>query len=1595
MSNDIAVSKVFRVFISSTFSDFEDERNLLQREVFPRLEELCRERGALFQPVDLRWGITDEASLDQQTLDICLSEVRLCGEITPRPSFLILMGNRYGWIPIPASVPRADFEASDPTERMRDWYRLDENTDRYLLASRTGTYEDPAAWQEVEDALRHDWRERGFAQMSATEAEIRAGLDAPWENRQSIFCCARDLEGIPLTEEGARFADLVRKDAGYVLDEESTRHLDEQAVFIEERLPAENIICFEGAWAERPRLCCELCAAVEEHLRACIKAELDRLETIDVQAAALAAEQSYTESVSAHYVGNEALLDITVYNVKHGALPAIIIGDEGKSAFAAALAKRIELDRECWNKRVILRHVGVSTLASDVTTLLESIALQLGLDAPGMSSALDEELKRHGFDYSERLVRLQEMLRNRLAQGDVVLIIDGVEKLPGVAAALSPLVTNALVLTTADYDVVRALESVSVDELAPLSDEDKRSVFEWQLSEGAHRLSGYQRAVLYRAVGNNPSVSFAKLAGTYARQLASWDEPAEFATERELAAVLRRVLVEEKKHADLLVRRMFAYLSLGRNGITLPDLMGMLQRDRQVFDEFNRGLYHELARPEIPPSILSRLYYDLAPFLAHRPFLGADQVSFAYKGFAQEALESCVDADAVENAIAYYEERGATSDAAVLSELPFLLRTHRGAESYLRWVSTEGHLGRVLEAGLAFELMADAAVLDDTPAVRAFRAILANRIDDVRRRPEAAQAILQSEAEALRAGEDAEALADLVGSVPLGMLGTTTSAIPTPAYRLGRGINWVHCSFNLWEEGKLLAVQQTGQVSLFDFERGGYTSSVMPGEWTDRFMYASADGDDAIVVMGEDEAFRLEAPGFWERGLTSAVWVDEEVDGTSLQAMSSAYNLTYAQKLACGGLELVQRHTGEDDDSDEHIPIDFLMRPSEVNDIAVSYTHEIAVAFRSGAIAATGGLLQETISDDALMCCCFYGTKEDKVAAMSSAGMLYLFDMRGDCLLEKIDLSIPGVIEQHGECICWDDEHELLFVGHRSGYLSVVRPGAGRRGVRQVPSGFKLGILSIAVSADGRWLALGERGNMGEAQLNLYDVERLLAEIDELGRMRQLFDKEVTNALLAGERWYFCSENEGWKDSKIRLFSAPLEEPAAAEFLVAADVYAPAPARGAVFFSRDGQFKALVDGRELDLGELPHEASGMAIDNEQRLLAVCAGSALFLLDISGFAMSAGEDHGIRQLWDIELPIARGRLNAPMRFDGGGLLICCEPRYATFTERDGHGTLDDVDRRLLAIDVERGELALEIPYHGFANGACLVEEGVLLTCGEGKAWTALANMQGATAFMRMDEGAGAYVFGEDGELVRMLTHESVAAVLHEDGETLLAYHTGDIRVFPADGDEVWCNVPGVPATLCVLGDEGSLLVLDDGSKSGGAPRAYSFGTGTGGVHYRRKESEEPSRTNAADIAARASETLSGMASEATEHREGVPEARIVYFMSSGKLTKEEIDRLIILNMMSVPEFRAGGGQAQAITEDGIPEQELAHPQRRLCHLIRNTNTQRYITDENALVFAKMSLTTGEDCYVALLFDGPLDDYPSALSYLGEHRGILGV
>jgi nephrocystin-3 len=84
----------FRVFISSTFIDFQDERDYLAKKVFPGLRQLARERGVEFTEIDLRWGLTDDDSKNGRILRTCLEEIDNC-----RPFFVGLLGERCGWVP--------------------------------------------------------------------------------------------------------------------------------------------------------------------------------------------------------------------------------------------------------------------------------------------------------------------------------------------------------------------------------------------------------------------------------------------------------------------------------------------------------------------------------------------------------------------------------------------------------------------------------------------------------------------------------------------------------------------------------------------------------------------------------------------------------------------------------------------------------------------------------------------------------------------------------------------------------------------------------------------------------------------------------------------------------------------------------------------------------------------------------------------------------------------------------------------------------------------------------------------------------------------------------------------------------------------------------------------------------------------------------------------------------------------------------------------------------------------------------------------------------------------------------------------------------
>ncbi|MCK9323088.1 MAG: DUF4062 domain-containing protein [Candidatus Methanomethylophilaceae archaeon] len=86
-----AQSKSITVFLSSTFQDMQNERNILIKHTFKKLKDICDHRGIALSELDLRWGITEEEANDGKILPLCFYAIDKA-----RPYFLCMIGGHYG-----------------------------------------------------------------------------------------------------------------------------------------------------------------------------------------------------------------------------------------------------------------------------------------------------------------------------------------------------------------------------------------------------------------------------------------------------------------------------------------------------------------------------------------------------------------------------------------------------------------------------------------------------------------------------------------------------------------------------------------------------------------------------------------------------------------------------------------------------------------------------------------------------------------------------------------------------------------------------------------------------------------------------------------------------------------------------------------------------------------------------------------------------------------------------------------------------------------------------------------------------------------------------------------------------------------------------------------------------------------------------------------------------------------------------------------------------------------------------------------------------------------------------------------------------------
>jgi len=141
--------------VDDAAADFSVERDYLLQIIVPGLKTFAAKLGVTFDVSTLRycppaprclchvcltgmdrWGVTAAIFDRHATVEVCLREIARCNAASHNNFFVALLGDKYGYCPLPRSIPALEFQSimrlvsrasSELGLLLSDVYQLDEN----------------------------------------------------------------------------------------------------------------------------------------------------------------------------------------------------------------------------------------------------------------------------------------------------------------------------------------------------------------------------------------------------------------------------------------------------------------------------------------------------------------------------------------------------------------------------------------------------------------------------------------------------------------------------------------------------------------------------------------------------------------------------------------------------------------------------------------------------------------------------------------------------------------------------------------------------------------------------------------------------------------------------------------------------------------------------------------------------------------------------------------------------------------------------------------------------------------------------------------------------------------------------------------------------------------------------------------------------------------------------------------------------------------------------------------------------------------------------------------------------------------------------
>ncbi|PRM88481.1 hypothetical protein CJ671_08885, partial [Aliarcobacter cryaerophilus] len=645
--------KILRLFISSTFDDFSIERDALQNQVFPYISEICYQNGYQFFPIDLRWGVSSEAQVDQKTLDICLKEVDKCIS-EPHPDFLMLIGNRYGWIPLQNKIEQKEFEnivellSSDDKYLVANWYELDENEipSSYILRKRKDEYQNDSNWFKIEGYLRNIFQKAVIKSnldentkdkyfTSAIEYELLQYLKNK-TNKESIFVFNREIKNsINQTskyfEKSNKLESLKNKLGNLVLEENYLK--------IDTNINENDQI--SDQYIE------EFITKIKNILEQAVLRNIIRNDTLNEFSQEIFVQQNFLENSSKDIVGRTQEIGYILgyLNNKEIAPPLFLYGESGIGK-TSIIAKAIKEYQNISTNKIVYRFCGISKASSNSYDLLVSILDELKIDINEFKINSEESLELKSLDNKKNKTEEFELnILDKLnsIKEETTIFIDSLDQLEDQTQLYwlsSVLPKNLKIVISVLNDKKYSDDSIYFEkiqykfdnlfEIKNIQDVNiSKEIILNYLEQENRKLNSDQLEYINNIYQKVQFPFYLKIISQEVKNWKSDFSDFELPNDKE-EAVNKFIdnLVEKRHHNRLLVEKFFSYIFASQFNLNESTLYHILSNDEELIKSIN-NIYHQNII-YIPLSIWSRFFYDISPFIKENE---SGNISFFHREF--------------------------------------------------------------------------------------------------------------------------------------------------------------------------------------------------------------------------------------------------------------------------------------------------------------------------------------------------------------------------------------------------------------------------------------------------------------------------------------------------------------------------------------------------------------------------------------------------------------------------------------------------------------------------------------------------------------------------------------------------------------------------------------------------------------------------------------------------------------------------------------------------------------------------------------------------------------------------------------------------